>query len=102
MLKNLGYMVEFVENPCAAYDIFKADHDSFDLIITDYIMPSMTGVELVQKIKKIRPDIPILLISGYSEKINELNIENYNINEYCNKPFNIAELSIAVRNALVD
>ncbi len=100
MLKNLGYSVQKVEDSLDAYEIFTRDPDSFDLIITDYIMPSMTGVDLAMKIKDVRPEVPILLVSGYSEKINKMNIENYNISEYCYKPFDITELSIAVRNAL--
>jgi PAS domain S-box-containing protein len=70
-LERLGYQVEAKTNPIEALELFRADPDQFDLVITDMTMPHITGDKLVKEILKIRPDMPTILCTGFSEKIDE-------------------------------
>ena len=70
-LERLGYQVEVRQNPVEALELFRANPDQFDLVITDMTMPKMTGDRLVQKILKIRPDMPIIISTGFHENIDE-------------------------------
>ena len=67
---------------------FKQHPDDFDLIITDQVMPGLTGVEISQKILELRPSIPILLITGYSEKITAENAQSFGLSGFFSKPIN--------------
>lgn len=70
MLERLGYKVSERSSSVDALQAFKADIDSFDLVITDMSMPNMSGEQLAVKILAIRPDIPVIICSGFSEKMN--------------------------------
>ncbi len=65
MLRQLGYEVTSRTNPVDALELFSKDFDKFDLVITDQAMPQMNGIELAAKLSAIRPDIPIVLCTGY-------------------------------------
>ena len=67
-------------------ELFKAKPDSFDLIITDMTMPHMTGVELIAEVHGVRPELPVILSSGYSEQVNEGNAAEFGIDTYLAKP----------------
>ncbi|MBW1796685.1 MAG: response regulator, partial [Deltaproteobacteria bacterium] len=67
MLERLGYHVTARTSSVEALEAFRAQPDRFDLVITDQTMPNMTGVELAKELMRIRPDIPIILITGFSE-----------------------------------
>ena len=67
ILEKLGYRVKGHTDPQKAYDAFAAHSDGFDLVITDMSMPRLTGEELSKRLMEIRPDIPILLCTGYSD-----------------------------------
>ncbi|MEJ2655678.1 MAG: response regulator, partial [Desulfobacterales bacterium] len=68
-LKRLGYKVDATTNPIEALDLFRSRPHQFDLIITDMTMPLMTGDKLIKEFLNIRPGIPIILCTGFSEKI---------------------------------
>ena len=70
MLGRLGYRVEARTDPNEALKLFEAHRNAFDLVITDMTMPSMTGADLAKEILKLRPDIPIVLCTGFSDQIN--------------------------------
>ena len=63
-----GYQVETKNNPVDALELFRSKPDRFDMIITDMTMPNLTGDKLAAEIKKIRPDISVILCTGFSEK----------------------------------
>jgi len=71
MLQHLGYTVECVSDSAEALRIFQASPDDFDLVITDMTMPHMTGDVLARKILKIKPGLPIIMATGFSELMTE-------------------------------
>ena len=100
MLKKLGYRVETRTLPVEAIEVFKAAPDKFDLVISDMTMPAMTGVGLAKKMMQIRPEIPVIICTGYSEQIDESRAKELGIKGFLMKPFTIRELSKTVRQVL--
>jgi len=100
MLESLGYKVEVRTSPIEALEAFKAQPDKFDLVITDMTMPNMTGDELAKELMSIRPDIPIILCTGFSERINKEKAKEMGIQKLIMKPIVQRELAEAVRKAL--
>ncbi len=100
MLTSLGYRVTAVSDSVEAFDLFKTRPEDFDLIITDMTMPQMTGKELSEKILNIRPQIPIVLCTGFSEHINGNKAKKIGIKEYAMKPVGKKDLAIIVRKLL--
>jgi len=70
LLEAESYDVMVLNEPTAALEYFRANPDYFDLIVTDQIMPGLTGVEIAHAILESRTDLPVLLVTGYSEKIS--------------------------------
>ena len=99
-LERLGYQVEVRTNPIDALELFRAAPDEFDLVITDMTMPRITGDKLVKDILKIRPDIPTILCTGFSERIDEEKAKEIGIRGYIEKPFDQGTLSRIVRTVL--
>ena len=102
MLEKLGYEVTAETSPLKALDVFSAQPDAFDLIITDMTMPKMTGDQLTKEILKIRPNMPIILCTGYSEKLSRNDAAHIGIKKYIEKPINKYDLSVVVREVLDD
>ena len=103
ILSHLGYMVTAKINSLEALETFRAGPAAFDLVITDHNMPRMTGVELAGKIKEIRPDVPIVICTGYSDASIGLSPEacrNMGICMLLHKPVNTAEMADSVRRVL--
>ncbi|MBN1842040.1 MAG: response regulator [Deltaproteobacteria bacterium] len=98
MLERLSYQVVARTSSIEALEAFRAEPDSFDLVITDQIMPNMTGKELAQQLTRIRPDIPTVLCTGFSEQITEE--EAMDISAYVMKPVVTAEMAKTIRKAL--
>jgi signal transduction histidine kinase/CheY-like chemotaxis protein len=99
-LERLGYKVDSTTNPSEALDLFRSKPDQFDLVITDMTMPQMTGDKLVKEILKIRSDIPIIICTGFSEKINEEKATEIGATGYLEKPIDRRDFAIKVRQAL--
>jgi len=100
MLEHLGYKVQVRTSPIEALAAFKALSDKFDLIISDMTMPKMTGDELAKEFMAIRPDIPIILCTGFSEHINEEKAKAIGIRKFVMKPFVMREMAEAIRQVL--
>lgn len=100
ILQHLGYAVTSKINPVDALELFKSDPYRFDLVITDMTMPQMTGKALVRELIGVRPDIPIILTSGYSDQIDDEKAREEGIRAYVMKPLNIAQLSNIIRSVL--
>jgi two-component system cell cycle sensor histidine kinase/response regulator CckA len=100
MLERLGYRVETTSNPLDALEAFRSQPDLFDLVVTDMTMPKLAGDVLTRRLRSIRPDIPIILCTGYSERINEEKAAALGINALMLKPLSIDELSRTIRRIL--
>ena len=100
ILKSLGYEVTSRSGSFDALDAVRVEPRKFDLVITDMTMPDMTGLRLAEQIHAIRPELPIILFTGYSELVNEGVIGQYGIRCFMMKPFSMADLAMAVRGAL--
>ena len=100
ILNRLGYQVVTCNDGVQALDLFTNKKDRFDLVITDMAMPKITGDQLSEKILELRPDIPILLCSGYSDNISPERLEKIGITQYLMKPVSMMELAKAVHEAL--
>jgi signal transduction histidine kinase len=100
LLEGLGYKVIAATTATGALEIFKAEPDGFDLIITDMTMPHMTGMELAEQISIISPEIPIILCSGYSASITKEKAREAGIREIIMKPFTMYEIAIVIRDVL--
>ena len=99
-LEMQGYQVEAKNDPVDALELFRSDPDRFDLIITDMTMPKMTGDKLTKEILGIRPDTPIILCSGYSDRINAEKAAALGIRKYIEKPLNMSDFLVSIRNVL--
>lgn len=100
MLERLGYKVDIQTSSTEALELFREKPDEFDLVITDMTMPHMTGEKLAKEIMKIRPEIPIILCTGYSERITEDRAKKMGIAEFAMKPLLVHDLAEAIRRAL--
>ena len=100
MLVHLGYQVETKTNPDEALELFRSKPDEFDLVITDMTMPQMTGDKLAQKLMEIRHDIPIIISTGFSEKLDEDKAKKMGITAFAMKPLVMRDLAVAARKAL--
>jgi CheY-like chemotaxis protein len=100
MLRLLGYQVTAKTSSLDAFETFKRNPGNFDLVISDQIMPNMSGAELAAELLKIRPDIPIILCTGYSSKISDKMAKEIGLADYFMKPFDTEQLAMIVRKTL--
>jgi CheY-like chemotaxis protein len=100
MLEKLGYKVVRTTDGLAALEAFKAQPEAFGVVITDQTMPKMTGMRLSEELRRIRPRIPIILCTGFSESIDEGSARAAGIQEFLMKPVSVGDFSAAVRRVL--
>ncbi|MFA5902383.1 MAG: PAS domain S-box protein [Desulfobacula sp.] len=98
MLEDYGYRVESMTSSVKAWEAFSQAPDKFDLVITDYTMPGMTGDLLAGKIREIRPDIPIIMCTGIS--VDQEITKGLKLEKILIKPLNMDYLLQEVRNVL--
>ncbi len=100
ILESLGYQVTTRSSSTDALELFKEQFAEFDLVITDMTMPDMTGDLLAIEMKEIRKDIPVILCTGYSSKINEEKAYDIGIEAFVFKPFSKSDFSKTIRAVL--
>jgi PAS domain S-box-containing protein len=100
MLELLGYQAVTRTSSIEAFELFQHDPYRFDLIITDMTMPNMTGEKLAGKVLDIRPDIPVILCTGYSEQITEQRAKELGIKAFLMKPLVMKDLADKIRDVL--
>ncbi len=100
LLVSLGYDVTTRINSIEAFELFKTRPDAFDLVITDLTMPNMTGDELAKKLMAIRPDIPVILCTGFSTRITEEKSKNMGIRAFILKPLIRKDIAGTIRKVL--
>ncbi len=99
-MKDLGYEVVGFTEPHVALEVFRERGGSIDLVITDYSMPRMNGIELAREFHRQRPEVPILLLTGYVEDFPLSALEASGIRRVLMKPITVAALSDAIQGAL--
>ncbi|WP_020678291.1 response regulator [Geopsychrobacter electrodiphilus] len=102
LLESQGYQTMTTSSSIKALEIFKDNPDQFDLVITDQAMPEMTGLELTRELLKIRPDIPVILCSGYSATTTEEVAKGMGVREFCMKPLEAEQLFTVVKRVLAE
>ncbi len=100
LVAELGYEVICRTNSREALALFRLDPSRFDLIITDQTMPDMTGLELASEISRIRPDVPIILATGFSHLVDAESAKSAGIRGFAMKPLTRREIAITVRKVL--
>jgi len=83
-----------------ALEAFQEEPEKFDLVITDQVMPNMMGTELARNLISIRPDIPIILCSGFPEKVCVEELKSIGVKEFVTKPISRQEIAAIVRKVL--
>jgi len=101
-LEQLGYDVVTKTSSVEALKLFRADPGRFDLVITDMTMPKMMGDQLAREFMKVRPDIPIILCTGFSPKISEKQAKEIGIKAFSMKPLVGRDMANTVRKVLGD
>ncbi|MFO8240686.1 MAG: PAS domain S-box protein, partial [Dissulfuribacterales bacterium] len=99
-LEILGYHVTSRTSSVEALEVFRANPYKFDLLVTDAAMPNMTGDKLALRVKEIGPDIPVILCTGFSEKIKDQQRKDLGIEGFLMKPVTKKDMAEAVRNVL--
>jgi CheY-like chemotaxis protein len=99
LLKSHGFTVMALSRPVDAIAAVQADAGRFEIVITDQSMPGMSGIELARAITALRPNLPIILISGYS-LVADAKSPSANIRAFVRKPFTSKALGAAIVSAL--
>jgi PAS domain S-box-containing protein len=100
ILESLGYRMTATTKPLDALQMFKENPQNYDLVITDQTMPQMTGLELAQEFLALRPDLPIILVTGFSQVVTPEKAKATGVREYIMKPLSISELTNAISRSL--
>ena len=100
MLQRLGYTVTAHSRSIEALATFMNEPDAFDLVITDQTMPALTGIELAKRMLQIRPDIPIILCTGYSNLVSEDSAKATGIRELAFKPLSRSSIGQLIKKVL--
>jgi CheY-like chemotaxis protein len=101
VLGQLGYNVLACPNGIAACRYFNDENTSFDLIISDYDMPEMTGLQLAEKVAQTHPGTPVIIVTGRKPP-EDMQATSDNIKKLIRKPYNKMSLSRAIREVLDD
>jgi two-component system cell cycle sensor histidine kinase/response regulator CckA len=86
--------------PLEALEMFKKNPQDFDLVIADQTMPQMTGLELARELLGLRPELPVILVTGFSQVVTPEKAKAIGIRDFIMKPLSISELTNAISQAL--
>jgi CheY-like chemotaxis protein/two-component sensor histidine kinase len=100
MLENLGYKVSITSNSLSALDEFKNNPDKYSLLVTDQNMPNVSGSDLASRMRAIRPDLKVIIITGYSDSLSEEILHESGISEVILKPMILDDFSMVIRRVL--
>ena len=99
-LGELGYTVTGVQLPHEAVRLLEADPAAYDLVISDMTMPGMRGDRMAAEMRRLRPDLPIVICTGYSEDMNQEKARTLGLQGFLMKPLELRELAIVIRRVL--
>ncbi|MBS3732131.1 MAG: PAS domain S-box protein [Desulfobacterales bacterium] len=100
MLESLGYQVTPRTSSIEALEAFRHQPEKFDLLLTDQAMPNKNGTELIKAVRTIRPDLPVILCTGYSERVSREKAETCRINALLLKPLSKNDLAVTLDRVL--
>ncbi|MFA5905639.1 MAG: ATP-binding protein [Desulfobacula sp.] len=100
LFESMNYRVTALDSSLEALDLFRAAPEDFHVVVTDMTMPGMKGDRLAEELKKIRPDIPVILCTGFDSEMSDQEFKTKGIDYYCRKPVLKAELAAVVRKAI--
>jgi len=100
MLEKLGYNVTVRTSSIEALEVFRKTPNKFDLVITDQTMPNKTGTQLTRELLRLRPDIPVILSTGFSETVNKENFKTLGIRAFVMKPIVKNDIAKIIRKVL--
>jgi len=100
MLSMLGYQVEVRTSPVEAIEAIRGNPQKYDLVITDMTMPQMTGYDLAKRLTEIRPKLPVILCTGFSDQMNEEKARSAGILAFLLKPVLFHDLANTMRKIL--
>ena len=100
LLSPLGYTVEVQTNSLEALNVFRQAPQRYDLVITDQTMPGLTGEALSRELLRIRPELPIILCTGFSHIMTAEKAKALGIQAYLMKPLAIRDLAPIIRHVL--
>jgi PAS domain S-box-containing protein len=101
-IERLGYRATMETDSKAALELFRSSPKAFDLVISDQTMPHLTGEQLAREILAIRPDMPIIICSGYSSKMDDEKAKTMGIGAFIMKPVELGKLARIIRQVLDD
>jgi len=101
LLESRGYNVIVVNNGYDALSVFKQDPTAIDLVFTDQTMPGITGAEMATEILALRPELPIILTTGYSELVDEASAKALGIRAYLSKPIETQQILRTIKELLL-
>jgi PAS domain S-box-containing protein len=99
-LEALGYRVTTVTDPHRAIELVRDPGNAFDIVLTDYLMPRLTGLDVAAEISRLAPDLPIVLVTGYLEDLDDDRLRAAGIRRLAKKPLTARQLAEVVRGAL--
>jgi len=97
ILKDLGYQTTWATNAEQALNLAGTDVQGFDAIFSDVVMPGMTGVAMAKLLRQRRPDLPVVLVSGYSEELADSGYEGF---EFLAKPYSADQVARVLAKAM--
>ncbi len=97
ILGRLGYNVTAMSNSLETLEIFKKDPQRYDLIITDLTMPHLTGDKLASEVIAIRPDMPVIIATGYTDAVDSEKVKQSGITAFVSKPYKKQDLAKTIR-----
>lgn len=101
ILVKLGYDVVGFNTPSGALDYFNTERDSMDILITDFTMPEISGLQLARHIHDIQKNLPVIICTGYSEKLDGIDLEKNGIRKVLVKPVKMKTLVDAIEEFLL-
>lgn len=100
LLSGIGYHVTAFSDPQGALEAFNQTPENFDLLVTDENMPKLTGVQLVEAVRKLRPHFPAIICTGYSENLSSGSAKQMDLGSIVRKPFTLEEISHCIKGIL--
>jgi len=98
----LGYRVDAHSDPLDALTAVQSAPDAYDLVLTDQMMPTLTGIGLAERIHDLQPQLPVILVTGYAPTLSSERIETIGIRKLLLKPFSVDALAMIVALVLAE